>query len=443
MPALGFLVEFFEFFDFTWQLWRAFWWLILPTVLIYVFQGVFLWWIIVPLVLFYILKNTWLWYIRTLYIIGLNWILLEIKIPKDVFKTPKAMEQVMSGLHGIQSNKTWWETWWDGEVQEWFSFEMVGQGGDVYFYVYTAAKYRNLVEANFYGQYPTADIAEVQDYMRDLPPRLPNEKYDISALEFVLTKEDAYPIRSYQEFEELKEEKRLDPLASLMEFLGNLSEGEIIAVQILARPVNDKWKKDGERLINKLIGRQEKIEWGFLDYLLYPISALTDNIIEAIYEAPEKPKKPEDKKEPTLVRYMSEAEKKRIEMIEKNISKLGFETSARWIYIAPRERFTKTTYHALNGVFKQFNSLDLNGFRPNKDAGTKVGGFFWKETRTLIRKKRLYYNFLLRGRPRQTFILNTEELATIYHFPGLAAAAPAVPRIQATKGGAPPGLPVE
>src|SRR3989338_175768 len=112
MPALGFIVEFFESIDFLWQLWRAYWWLVIPIALIYAFYSVFLWWILAPIILFYLLKELWLWYIRTLYILNLNWILLEIRIPKDVFKTPKAMEQVMSGLHGIQSNKTWWETWW-------------------------------------------------------------------------------------------------------------------------------------------------------------------------------------------------------------------------------------------------------------------------------------------------------------------------------------------
>jgi hypothetical protein len=48
------------------------------------------------------------------------------------------------------------------------------------------------------------------------------------------------------------------------------------------------------------------------------------------------------------------------------------------------------------------------------------------------------------AKKRDTFILNTEEVASIFHFPGQRAApAPFVERIEAKKGQAPPGLPTE
>jgi len=51
------------------------------------------WWLVLPVVLFLILRKTWLNHIRKEFIKSLEWIVLEIKIPKNVVKTPKAMEQ--------------------------------------------------------------------------------------------------------------------------------------------------------------------------------------------------------------------------------------------------------------------------------------------------------------------------------------------------------------
>ena len=43
---------------------------------------------------------------------------------------------------------------------------------------------------------------------------------------------------------------------------------------------------------------------------------------------------------------------------------------------------------------------------------------------------------------RKTIVLNTEELATIYHFPGSVVQTPSLSRIESKKGEPPAGLPV-
>ena len=66
-----------------------------------------------------------------------------------------------------------------------------------------------------------------------------------------------------------------------------------------------------------------------------------------------------------------------------------------------------------------------------------------------MRKRKLFRHYQKRlgpffPRSGGTFILNTEELATLYHFPSrMAAPAPGVPRVEAKKGEAPSGLPME
>ena len=198
------------------------------------------WWFIPPVALFFIFRGLQLDYVRTKYINSLKWILLEIKIPKEVVKTPKAMEQIFAGLHGTEGAPNFVEKWFKGEVPDWFSLEIIGKGGDVHFLIRTLENYRNLVEAQIYAQYPDAEIAEVEDYINILPKKIPSDDYDIWGTELLLTKEDAYPIRTYLYFfEAAKEEERIDPLASLSEILSSLSSDEHIWIQILISATDD------------------------------------------------------------------------------------------------------------------------------------------------------------------------------------------------------------
>ena len=61
-------------------------------------------------------------------------------------------------------------------------------------------------------------------------------------------------------------------------------------------------------------------------------------------------------------------------------------------------------------------------------------------------KKKIEAVQALRARsfpPEKYFILNTEELATIFHLPGLEVKAPLFPRVEAKKGQPPAGLAIE
>ena len=84
------------------------------------------WWILTPPALLFIFLDTWRIYIWLRYWRHLKFITLEIKIPKDIEKTPKAMEQVFAGMHAMLDPPHWGEKWWVGRFQEWCSFEMLG-----------------------------------------------------------------------------------------------------------------------------------------------------------------------------------------------------------------------------------------------------------------------------------------------------------------------------
>ncbi|MBI3420490.1 MAG: hypothetical protein HY006_00315, partial [Candidatus Sungbacteria bacterium] len=166
----------------------------------------------------------------------------------------------------------------------------------------------------------------------------------------------------------------------------------------------------------------------------------------------------------SMWQHLSKGEQEVVTAIQRNISKLGFETGIRFCYIARRDRYTIMVYPALIGIMKQYNSQFLNGFKPKNSVSVDYPPY--KKRREAMKKRALvafyrerswfyppytYYRhpswihpslFSFAKAASKPFVLNTEELATIYHFPGMVAAAPTIERIEAKKVEPPPNLPI-
>ncbi|MEK7160759.1 MAG: hypothetical protein AAB724_01900, partial [Patescibacteria group bacterium] len=122
-------------------------------------------WFWSPFILAIIFFDTWMYYIQRAYWRKLDWMILEVKPPREVENSPKNMEQIFAGLWGVfgtVGNK--YEKYIKGMMQDYFSFEIVGINGTIHFYLRTLRKYRNVVEAQVYSQYPQAEIKEAEDY---------------------------------------------------------------------------------------------------------------------------------------------------------------------------------------------------------------------------------------------------------------------------------------
>ena len=410
------------------------------------------WWVVAPVALFFILRDMWLNYARTKEINSSEWTLLEIKAPKEVEKTPMAMEQILSGLHGVETSPTFTEKWFKGKTAPYFSVEIINKQEGAHFLIRTKKEFRNLVEAQIYAQHPEAEIFEVEDYIEDLPSKIPNKNYNVWGTELILTKEDAYPIRTYPCFFEdaKKVEERVDPLSSLSEILSYLTPYENIWIQILISPTKDAWKKEGKKLVDKLIGRENessKKRGIAMEEAHVWAEALQQGIGSLFWGPSDKGENSKKELIKKSTHILSSGEKDVISSIEKNISKLGFKTIIRFLYWGRSDVFSGANKAAVIGVFKQFNTQNLNGFKPNKKI-TPGGGHFFKNRREFSSKMKLISNyknryFPIEGFSKRGFIFNTEELATIYHIPGKPVQSPAISRVEAKKSGPPTGLPIQ
>jgi len=416
-----------------------------------------LWWIPLPFLFFELFWKTRLTFLRARFIKNVSWTTLKIGVSREIAKTPKAMEQIFLKLHSIYSvGIKPLEVVFDGKVDLWLSFEMVGTNRGAEFYAHIPVQYRNLVEFSIYAQYPDAEIAEVPDYTSSLPRVLPNNEWDVWGTDIVLVRDSYYPIRTYEYFEEIAEERRLDSMSAILEVLSGLEDGEKVIFQIITSPtgkdVGNKWQEEGEEKINEITGRPKaKAKKSNIasEALLWTRNLIFAPVELPVWDIGEEKEAPKEKR--THV-----GEQELIKAIDKKIGKPGFETVIRFVYIDKKDSFTSQNISAVMGTFRQFSYINM--FKPGAErVGIGVKGWLgrlskryraWKETR---QKRMVYWRYRMRNfglfnkislRAEKFSVLTPDELATLYHFPTITVAAPRLHRIASKKGEPPPELPI-
>jgi hypothetical protein len=384
-----------------------------------------------------ILWSLWMRYIRSKFYNSLKYAVLELKLPKETSKSPAAMEAVITGLHNT-SDGGWVTKFWKGEYRPYYSLEIASHEGQVKYYIWTEDRRKGGLMNALYAQFPGIEIYDRGDYTQGVTFDPAVTK--LWCAEFVLTKPDPYPIKTYIDFgldKDPKEEFKVDPMLFMIEFLSSVPLNQHVWMQILIRSHKkeqrlpghfmkkyDTWESGARDLVNTILGGRD------------PKTKVVGKVeIGAGLIAPR----------------TSPGEEDVIKAIERSLHKHPFDVCIRCIYFAPKDQFN--TPFGIGGCissFKQFSSNELNGFKPNGEKWIAQFDEPWKDYRDMRRnhlskealkayKRRSIFHPPYQGK---TFVLNTEELATIYHFPGSVAASPGLERIPSKKAEAPANLPV-
>lgn len=401
-----------------------------------------------PLLILFFFKagaELWLEYQQNKYMKQWQWVVLAVDIPPMFIQTPKAIEQIFAHLSGAATRITVADKFWKGKKQKWFSFEVISIEGYIQFLIRTEAEFRDLVEAAIYAQYTEAEITEVEDYV-DIPDYYPNNEYDIMGVEFKLAQEEAYPIRTYPHFEYniSKEAVFSDPMAAMLENFTRIGHGENFWMQLIVEPTGSEWKEKGIELAKKLMGEAEAPRRGGLLPLIGGIpEAVMKELLKALnwwaegQEAGAKAEKP-------LKKELSPGTKKIIEAVEDKISKIGFKSKLRALYVARKEVYNPT--HCLEGfvgAVNQFHMQDRNALVPA--LATHV--YYDRRHRKSNRLKNIFVKVFKKRKLKLKnvggYILNIEELATVWHFPLPFVKTPLLQRAGAKRAEPPAGLPIE
>ncbi|MDP2860806.1 MAG: DUF87 domain-containing protein, partial [bacterium] len=205
-----------------------------------------------------------------------------------------------------------------------------------------------------------------------------SEEGKVAFASLKLRSPDFYPIKIYKDLP-------TDPLSAITSVLAKMGEGEGAAVQILISPADSPWQKNGR----KYVSRTKKQE-----------------------ADPEKAK--------------FNVDQRTLEQIDSKCSKPGFNTVIRLVVCSASYQSAKMHLDNLKASFEQF-SADTNGFRSDKHR----------------LKKLFMFDFIYRYQPLfgKPSILNSEELATIFHFPNKQVETPHIFLLNARRAPAPAQVP--
>lgn len=406
------------------------------------------WFVIFPPLLYFLFHVLWMLHAQGHYVRGLKWVLLEIIPPRDIEASPLPMESIFNGFAGVMKSSTSVEQFIKGELPVSFSLEIASIEGQVHFYVRTQAGFRNLVEAHFYAQYPGVEVVEAEDYVHLVPKTLPNKDWDLWGTDFVFVKPDLYPIKTYRFFEETVTGKMIDPLAGLIETMGQTGPGQYIWLQFIVTPYTESWYSTGQGTIDEFLGKvkEEKkgVVWGVLSGIFDVFMNIPRGMMGGEVVFAGGGEKGDKKEEQPLEFRLSPGQKKVLEALENNLGKQMFKTRMRHVYIGRREVFNKQTgVSSFIGAIKQFNDFNLNSFKPG-DSSKTYANYIFTEERLRFRQRRMFRRYITRDTDPQStrFLLSSEELATVFHIPDMAVTAPSLTRVAAKRGGAPSNLPL-
>lgn len=329
-----------------------------------------------------------------------QYVVMRALVPKTNDKTPLAAEHFFAALHGVFQESL--------DYQETISFEIAAVNGFVQFYFVVPEHLYNFVEGQLYAQYPVVEVEKVEDYTNSIT----TEDSFIASTEMMLAKADVFPIKTFLNFD-------VDPLASITGVLAEASGQEHIVIQLLVRPAPPDWQKRGVEHVN-LIKSGKNPDEKFRDVITGKLLSATSHVVRtalfgASTTAEEKPK------DITL----SAPEEAALKGIEEKITKLGFEALLRIAVVSPDEASAERKLHSAVGAYKQFNTNNMNSL----DAGA-----IDKSTSILDNIKKRYF--------KSGYVLNIEELASLYHLPNTSVETPRVTWAGSKKGEPPTNLPV-
>ncbi|MFH0834017.1 MAG: DUF87 domain-containing protein [Patescibacteria group bacterium] len=382
-------------------------------------------------------------------------VLLGIRVSRLNEKLPIVAEQMFAVLHGIEHRISLFEKL-KGVTAESFAFEIANVEGQIKFFVHTPRHLRNFVEGQIYAQYPDIEIEEVPDYLA--PPkteiRQPETSGEITnstslaqveanlgpsgarfdqldpfanalGAELKMTDPDIFPIKRHAQFEDKITRTAVDPLSGITSTLMKLpGANDLAAVQIVVRPLRNWWRIRATkcaRILGKNIffGIDKLQKWYAYAFMtrelwpkivFFPIYFLF--FIQGLF-AGSKIKFSVDVgggSDDVLEESSNRAHERETahDAVMDKVVKLPFDVSVRVLFVPtlPDRETARVKVRELAGAFKQFNQPHLNGFKIAEIGSKNILERF---------RERVLDNF---------FVLNAEELATIFHLPNIEVKTP-------------------
>jgi hypothetical protein len=286
-------------------------------------------------------------------------------------------ESLFAALGGLSPEKGI-KAWFVGREDE-IAFEMVMHEGLIHFYVAMPSHLRGFVEEQIHANYPHADIEEAEDYNIFTPTGA------IAGAWMIFKRPTYFPIKTYQKQE-------VDPLSNITNALATIASPDGAAIQIVVRAAPPRWRKLAVKIAStmqqgkSLAEATQHAKGGFGEF------------------ARQLTVRSKSKDQPEKERKLTPLEEEMVKGLEEKVAKSGLETNIRIVAAAADQAAADKHVSDILNAWSQFNIYQYgNSFQ-------KVSPTF-KDTFTKL--------FIYRGfDERKKIILNSEEAASVFHFPG-------------------------
>ena len=264
--------------------------------------------------------------------------------------------------------------------QRHFSLEIIAKDGFIKYYAIVPAVLTETVKQAVQSAYPTARLEEKRE---DNIFKGGGGIDAVAGAELTLNKEYYLPIATY-------EDTKRDAQMALLNALSGVKQGEGATVQILFRPAQKNWSEAGKQYIeNMQKGKKTKtVGSGIGDFAM--------DLIRAPWEVPSEHEKTEQE-------TVTNIKQDEITAITNKMRFPAFETLIRIIASSDNKARSEAIVGGIVSAFSQFNSPELNGFKVNTFKDPK--------------KLAIDYTFRFFPLRKRSNILNSVELASIFHLP--------------------------
>jgi hypothetical protein len=267
--------------------------------------------------------------------------------------------------------------------QRHFTFEIIGSKGFVYFYTAVPVSLVDIVTQAIVSAYPAARLEEVAEHNIFSPV---GKMSGTVGGELTLKEHYAYPIATYQDL-------KRDTMQSLLNALSTLDKEDGLGIQILLRPANPEWRKNASEVAGrKRKGKESKK--GFEKSFWW-----TRQIFTALVKPPDDKSSGDQGGKSDL----SGLDQAVLDSIDDKTRHPGYEVLIRVVASSNVSQKAQAILNNVVATFALFDAPGKNGFKfaPAKDI------------------ERFVTAYIMRFFPQEEnkSILNSIELATLFHFP--------------------------
>jgi len=330
--------------------------------------------------------------------------------PQALAEAIGVAETLFSSIGGLRAERGF-KAWLFGRTDH-LAFEIVAYKGLISFYVAVPRYMQQFIEQQIQAQYPTAVVEEVEDYNIFTP------ESQIVGTYLTFKQKSVFPIRTYKKVES-------DPLNALTNTLSKLGEEDGAAIQFIVRSAKKEWRREGIRIAREM--QQGKKLSEVLHKGIF--SGWLDVFKSQVQAKPAKPGEGPKEKEPYK---LTPLEEEMVKSLEEKASKLGLDLNIRLIAASKNKERARMYLENMVNSFNQYNI-------------PQYGNVFQKSLPGFLRgQDKITRDFIFRNfNSKAKIVVNTEEMASLYHFPLPTTETPNIRWLMAKKAPAPVNIPKE